>query len=230
MPTLDLKPLATADDGSRSDAGVWSGTAVLVGVSGGIVRHSWFRFPAATIPQGATINVAHIILTAVNETGTNVASVIAGVDEDDHAAPTDDATWVTDHGIHTTATVQWDFANIASGTIQTPSLVAIIQEIVNRAGWASGNDIGIHIDDDGTAAANFQTFEDFGAAGTGEAILHIEYGPAQTLTGTLFQRAPTFPLGVLTLGAAPPSPSPSGDSYRMGGNKAIRKPPRNVGR
>lgn len=54
---------------------------------------------------------------------------------------------------------------------------------------------------------------------------------SQTLTGALFSRTPTFPVGVLTLGAAPsPSPTPSGDSNRMGGNKAIRKPPRNVGR
>lgn len=62
-------------------------------------------------------------------------------------------------------------------------------------------------------------------------LFGYESAVAQTLTGTLFSRAPTFPLGVLTQGAAPPSPTPSnGDSNRMAGNKAIRKPPRNVGR
>lgn len=230
MGILNLKPLVTQDDGHHQAPSTWQGTSVVVGVSSGSVRDIWIRFPAATIAQGSAINVAYITLTATAETGTNVASVIAGIDEDNHVAPTDDATWQTDHGIHTTATVQWDFVTVASGTLQTPSIVTIIQEIVDRAGWVSGNAIGIHIDDDGSAAANFQTFEDFGAAGTGEATLHIEYGPAQTLTGALFQRAPTFPLGVLTLGAAPAAPTPSGDSYRMGGNKAIRKPPRNVGR
>lgn len=53
---------------------------------------------------------------------------------------------------------------------------------------------------------------------------------AQTLTGALFTRAPNFPLGVLTLGAAPVPPSPSTGGNRMGGSGAIRKPPRNVGR
>lgn len=62
------------------------------------------------------------------------------------------------------------------------------------------------------------------------ALAIQEIPVAQNLTGTLFQRAPTFPLGVLTLGAAPPAPAPVGGSNRMGGNKAIRKPPRHVGR
>lgn len=64
-----------------------------------------------------------------------------------------------------------------------------------------------------------------------QVIAEIKAATTQNLTGTLFTKAPTFPQGVLTQGAAPPSPSPStGDSNRMGGNKAIRKPPRNVGR
>lgn len=48
----------------------------------------------------------------------------------------------------------------------------------------------------------------------------------QNLTGTLFTKAPTFPTGVLTLGAAPTPPSPSTGGNRMGGTGAIRKPPR----
>lgn len=61
------------------------------------------------------------------------------------------------------------------------------------------------------------------------AFEEIAEGPAaQNLTGTLFTKAPTFPLGVLTLGVAPPgpTPTPSTDGNRMGGTGAIRKPPR----
>lgn len=49
----------------------------------------------------------------------------------------------------------------------------------------------------------------------------------QTLTGVLFQKAPTFFQGVLTGGAIAVAPS---GGNRMGGSGAIRKPPRNVGR
>lgn len=51
-------------------------------------------------------------------------------------------------------------------------------------------------------------------------------GVTQNLVGTLFTKAPTFPVGVLTLGAAPSPPAPSTGGNRMGGTGAIRKPPR----
>lgn len=173
MPTLDIGHAANANMGNVNFEDSGFNTLAAFGTAwlgdDGDQQHEWIRFPNVTIPQGAVITVAYVTLSGVtvpSNSGT-ILSNIFGVDEDDHAAPTSFATWSTDHGLHTTATVVWDFATGAGSTRQTPSLVSIIQEIVDRGGWSSGNAIGIHLDNDGTA-------EDVILSATG-ATLHIEW-------------------------------------------------------
>lgn len=178
MPVLDLKPLVTGDDGSvRLDTSTLT-NAILRLEEASQDHNAYLRFPNATIPVGATVDVAHITLTAVTgAAGTAMLSKIAAVDEDNHVAPTTFAEWTTDNGILTTARVDWDFAPLSSGAMQTPSLVSVLQEIIDRVGWASGNAIGIQINNDGTTLHR-QNWQDFGDVGTAEAVLHIEYTAA----------------------------------------------------
>lgn len=184
MPTLDLSPAVTGDDGVRT-SGAFSTSILRSGDVAANDQFAWLRFSGATIPAGASITVAHITLTRTANGAGTVLTNIFGIAEDNHVAPTNEATWVTDHGIHTVAFVAWDFASAATGTHQTPSLVSIIQELVDRPGWVSGNAIGIHIDDDSSVGGVFQTWEDFEAAGTAHAVLHIEYTEASDSAGRL---------------------------------------------
>jgi hypothetical protein len=152
--------------------------------------HAWWRFSNVTVSAGATIDVAYLTLTVLSNVLGSVMSNIAAIDEDDHTAPTNQGEWDTDHAAHTTAVVTWDFESVAApASQQTPSLVAIIQEIIDRAGWASGQAIGIHIDNDGTVADPGNTRQVWvDVEGTpNEAILHIEYTvvePTAVVTGT----------------------------------------------
>lgn len=231
MATLDVSPVVAGDDGQRNTSGTpFSTVSTRVGQAGDlVVRHAWWRFPGVTIAPGATIDVAHIVLVRIANGAGTVLSNVFGVDEDNHVAPTNAAGWDVDHGIHTTASVAFDFATAASGTHQTPSIVAIIQELVDRVGWASGNAIGIHCDDDGTVSPGNQTWDYVDDATPVPAVLHIEYTEAasdQSLTGALFVSAAAFLVGVLSHVIPPPAPSPNTGSNRMGGTAAIRKPPR----
>ena len=81
---------------------------------------------------------------------------VHGLDEDDSAPPTTTGTWDTDHGLATSAHVeevlrpQW--CNTDSTAWATKDLSSIIAEICARAGWASGQAIGLHLDTNTTDA------------------------------------------------------------------------------
>lgn len=102
-----------------------------------------FRFLNVAIPQSATINSATISLIIQSSAG-DPATIIKG------AAADNIDTWSapnTPNGAtKTTASVNWTITG-ASGTATSPSIVSIIQEIVNRAGWVSGNALAITIQD-----------------------------------------------------------------------------------
>src|SRR3989344_4516548 len=112
--------------------------------------NGWFRFTNITIPQGAIISNATLTLRTTTNTfgaGTNY-SMLYGVAEDNHVAPTNTGTWQSDHALHTTG-VAWNFTQIDAwdSVLTSPNFAAAIQPIINRAGWVSGNAIGIHWDE-----------------------------------------------------------------------------------
>jgi len=141
---------ASGDDGSRHNTEFYtSSTVVGVGRQGGSnPLNSWFRFDGIVAEKGTTCSSASIL--GVGKTGENAPSVqsdLYGVDEDDSAAPTSDSEWQTDHGLHTTATVPFDFTRAGYNEMQvTPNLASILDEIFARTNWVSGNAVQIHWD------------------------------------------------------------------------------------
>jgi len=110
-----------------------------------------FRFQNVTIPQGATIDSAYITFESrAVDSGANCKTRISAEDVDDAIAIADDkAAFDTRWAARTTARVDWD--NIAAWAIgshyDSPSITTVIQEIVDRVGWASGNNIVIFWED-----------------------------------------------------------------------------------
>jgi len=121
----------------------------------GVYSTSFYQYGSGmrfqTVAIEGTINVGYLILTcstASTVTGTN--SRISAEDVDDAAVFTDNyGAFDTRWAARTTARVDWD--NIASWVLNTeynsPSIVSVIQEIVDRDGWASGQDIVIFWED-----------------------------------------------------------------------------------
>jgi hypothetical protein len=66
----------------------------------------------------------------------------------------------------------WTLLREAGAAQRTPSLAAVVQEAVNRPGWAPGNAIVFLVSGTGE-----RTAESFEGRAAGAALLHVEYGP-----------------------------------------------------
>jgi len=147
------------DDGFRSDAFSRVSSGASIGYISPYNLNIWLRFAGIAAAQGATCSEAYITFKTAASSGADpVNSAFYGVDEDNHAAPTTSGEWDTDHGIHTTAKVDFDFSpgSTAGTTVTSPSLVTIFDEIFARAGWTTGNAIGIHWDNDGSSNLKYR--------------------------------------------------------------------------
>ena len=102
---------------------------------------AFFRFQNINISQGATIQSAY--LKVVYSTGTGTAALkIVGTDADNVAAPSQVSDGAT--SLHTSAVVSWSNPSTHSTNYQTsPDIKTVVQEIVDRGSWASGNAIMI---------------------------------------------------------------------------------------
>lgn len=164
-----------------------------------------FEFPLTqAIPSGSTIDVAYITVHA-NSTAADDPNVdIRGEDTADAPdfATNADVTSRT----RTTASVQWTTTGIGTGAVNSPSIVSILQELIDdNGGLANGASIAIFLDGRSDAISTFQIMSIEGA-GT-EAALHIEFtapsgGVTVTpavLTAVAAVVAPTIVLGSLVL-------------------------------
>jgi len=136
-------------------------------------------FDPVLIPGGATIQLAHVVFEVQNtNTPGDLVCDIGGHDTDDAVAPTTRAEFLTDLSETTSAEVAWDNETFtADTTINTPDITAIIQEIVDRDGWASGQAMQIHVDEraGGTPATEFYDFDSYDNAAEDAPILHVEF-------------------------------------------------------
>lgn len=176
--SLSLQVTVGGDDGyTNSTFGGsidTSGPDVLFGDSGSGIFNSFFRFQNVTIPQGATIASATLrVVSAGTQTGSLV-STISGNDEDNATAPTTYAGY--NAKVLTSATVAWNTAAAwpAESAFTSPSIITIVQEIVNRVGWDSGNALMLFIKDNGSGTVYRDVYSVNGSA-TKAAILTITY-------------------------------------------------------
>lgn len=172
---------ATADDGysftSTFDIanGSWFGKVSAASIDG------FVRFQNVTIPQGATILTAVLKVRAsdLSSTTTGLHGKVRANAIDDAIAPTSAATH--DALARTTAGVDWDPTAWVLGTqYSPPDLSAVIQEIVNRGGWASGNDLMLLVDDDGSTDNIRAAMADLAHATYAEPRLVITYSTIVT--------------------------------------------------
>ena len=141
------------------------------------------RFTNMTIPVGATITKAYVQFTA-DETvgGTGLNLTVKGFAQDNTATFTTAASNIGSRPVTTAAATGWNpplWTTVGAAGVdqRTPELKTVVQEIVNRPGWASGNAIGLVV----TGPGDVRTARSFDF-GSGQPVLHVEYttgaGPA----------------------------------------------------
>jgi len=131
-----------------------------------------YRFQTVAIPNAATIDAATFTVYVFDLVDVASTGILAGNDVDDAPA------WASSAGPNdmtaTTASVNpWTVPD-ATGAFAS-SVTAIIQEIVNRAGWVSGNDLALGVK--GAQEGGYKYITDFGN-GSNIATLTVDYTAA----------------------------------------------------
>ncbi len=127
------------------------------------------RFTNLTIPQGAVILNATIQFT-VDETSNGATALTLRAQAADNAATFAVATNSVSGRPLTTASVAWtvnpwNTLQEQGADQRTPNLKSIIQEVVDRAGWASGNAIAVIVTGSGKRVAESYEGATAGSAG-----------------------------------------------------------------
>ena len=139
------------------------------------------RFLDVPVPKGATITEAHLSVCCYNDSvGTVCNARIRGEAADNPAEFSD----YTDYSGRPRTSISVDWDAIAAWYFgewnDSPDIKAVIQEIIDRAGWESGNAMVIFLDDhdgrsDSGASRQHRTWDTLD--NTYGIKLHIEYTP-----------------------------------------------------
>jgi len=135
---------ANGDDGYQNQDNAkwytdWIGSSENI-VDFGASGNKWggWRFAAVPVAQGSDVTLAEFIHDTNNGTATGGLCVISGDDVDDAAV------WADSDGpadmADTTANASEQFTRLSLLTLDVTS---IIDEIINRSGWVSNNDLRI---------------------------------------------------------------------------------------
>jgi hypothetical protein len=158
--TLTSTDLEMADDPS------WHGGDQAVGM----------RFTGAGIPPGSTVVNAYIQFQ-VDETNTGNTSLTIQGEDIDNALTFGSAAGNISSRPLTAASVPWsppDWTTTgdAGPDQRTPDISSVIQEIIDRQGWDSGNSIAIIVNGTGE-----RTAESYNGDSSGSPLLHVDYMP-----------------------------------------------------
>jgi len=193
MPTLNLQVGASGDDAYQDSGGTADTTYSAPNIGTGAAASSpdrafGLRFTGVTIPPGATIDSASLTMLKSGAQWSNVEFTWRGHDADNAGAFTGGED-LTARALTTASVSVSENSNHADATWYSlpagADLKAIVQEIVDRAGWSSGNAIVILGIGDSTNSFASNTYHMYDSAAANAAKLDITYtvtvGPAITV-------------------------------------------------
>ncbi|MDD4102815.1 MAG: hypothetical protein PHU80_09345, partial [Kiritimatiellae bacterium] len=104
-----------------------------------------FRFANVSIPQGTVISSAYLRVQAYIA-GTGPTYLDIRGENYDTSDPLDEGEWLYARTL-TSASVAWSITSAWTEDqyYNTPEIKTLVQEIVNRAGWVSGNALAVHL-------------------------------------------------------------------------------------
>jgi hypothetical protein len=109
-------------------------------------RHVGIRFTSIGVPQGATVTEAYIKFISRNSRTDDTDVVIYAEDVDDASTYSNSSNNLTGR-TKTSAFSNWALADWSSDqAYYSPELKNLVQEVVNRESWSSGNDLAFIIE------------------------------------------------------------------------------------
>jgi hypothetical protein len=196
--TVSVSPTANEDDGYISSSGnAFTNTGLAVNLGEYNQRFdSFVRFPNVIVPKNAVILSAYVVYIArYDGANTDCITKMYFNDVDNATAPT---TWSQYHNLaSTTAEVPWTITPVLAGGFYTsPDIKSLVQEIVDRPGWSSGNAMMLlHEDNESTATYAIRYMTSFDDTTYAAPILRITYSENRTPTINSVADTPD-PIGV----------------------------------
>jgi hypothetical protein len=129
-----------------------------------------------TVPAGSTITNAFIRFTAQTVGSTTVCNEELSFNDVDNAvAPVNYTEY--DALVKTSAKIDWTAIGTWSTDVQYDSVdvKTVLQEVIDRAGWGSGNAVMLLGDGTGSDSGAYRRADVY--SGTGKAELHISWIP-----------------------------------------------------
>lgn len=177
--TVEVRVGASSDDAEQPTSGTIDLTSSVLDLTfKGSHQTVGLRFNGLQIPPGAVITNAYIQFKARDINAEATSLLIQGQAVDD--APTfTSAKFSISSRPKTAASVTWSpapWSNVnATGPDQrTPNLSSVIQEITDRAGWASGNSLVLLAT--GTGLRRAWSYD---SSRSGAPLLHVDYEGAE---------------------------------------------------
>lgn len=201
MTTLNLQVNASDGDGDQNNNNGLTGsitrTEVRIGNDGN-PKVGGVRFTGVTVAQGTSITSATLTITwaGTYSTSNTIQCTIYGEAADNAAIFT-----ATNNNIKNRTNTT---ANVASGSLNNVTLdvekswtvTTIVQEILNRAGWVSGNALAFLLRDNGSTATEWQDAWSYNGSTTKAAKLEIVYSAG----GTVYNESGTSITGAIAAG------------------------------
>lgn len=192
-----------------------TGVTIVLGKDGNISSNSFNLFSNLNVPSDVTITNATISYELAGSGGNTVNARIAAEATGSATAPTTASQFSTKQTNLTTAKVDWNAVPKGSwGTkITSPNISSVIQEIVNRPDWQSGNSIQIWAGDNGSGAYSGVDYfsADFSGAGQKPTLTITYVMSGQTPTPSVSPSPSLTPTPTASPSASPtstPSPTP----------------------
>lgn len=176
--SLDVRVAAGSDDAEEASSGSMSLTSsdLELVTDGSVQQTVGIRFAGVAVPPGATITDAWIQFTA-DEAQSEATTVSIAAQAADSATTFTTASRNVSARPRTAAAASWSpptWTSAEAGIAQrTPDLSAVVQEVVARPGWASGNALAFVI-----AGTGHRTADAFEGGATLAPVLHVEYSSA----------------------------------------------------
>lgn len=177
-PVITVSPENTEDDAFRTGIGAYFGDTPFLPLrdsTQNIVIGT--RFRNVTIPQGTKINNATLFVRTIYgyDAANNITVTITGDDSDDSAPFNDSGSFSR---TYTLAYEIWDISEVNGNQWNNVTVTGIVQEIIDRIGWNSGNSLSlIMFTDQGTPRREFVSVD---GNPTFTAYLNITYGEIPT--------------------------------------------------
>ncbi len=185
--TVEVRVAASTDDAEENASGNMSlaSSDLELVVDGSSNQLVGMRFNGVNIPPGADITNAYVQFQA-DEIASEATSLIIQGQDIDNAPTFTSATGNISSRSRTTASVSWapvPWTTVGEAGLaqRTPDIASVVQEIVNRPSWSSGNSLVVIIS--GTGRRTAESYDGVTAAAP---LLHIEFTSGSGSTGESF--------------------------------------------